>query len=393
MTTPSIDSLESIFMKIRTKAINARTSLDGVNEKLLALELVDKEIVEVIKTVSNVITKLDDDTEANIALEKRIKVTKDTATQLLVANLQLALDSSEEFGRPALAAPLIEACQDKSIIEMSFNRAGWDSTVEVTINLDVSAGTLDEWGAAVSSVRENHGWGIDKNGNPIDPLKSSAIWRGRIFNSNEMWESTILERLSMVDSPAPYWRLLNYGSMQTLPSDKGGIGYPKQTPTMFVENTIKQITEEFKKFLSDARADLIVYRSRLITLYQELFNYRDSNTDDMVALSRALRNSIRQEFDMEIQPAAETNLVDFDEIYNKILDKRELIIEKMAVGLGKPYLAKNIKFAAAVIDMLEFNGKVITYKVTKDKRLEVTEKGQSRERVSVNRMQKLFQGL
>lgn len=201
------------------------------------------------------------------------------ATEVLLSNAIKACKRSKEYDLPIFIGGLTTAIRRGESITVT-HLGGYN--VQIDINLDRTAGTLEQWAMGILAYRQilmERKSGRAKFFTP-EP-RASQMWyeklyavarlgrtvTRRVFNRKtkryeerdvtayykQEYFNTIQGRLSESGALAPWWRLLEYGNMNVrLASDKGGTPGPEVKPTHFVSRTIRQLTNEFKLLMSDA---------------------------------------------------------------------------------------------------------------------------------------------
>ena len=207
--------------------------------------------------------------------------------QILANNISHAVATNPEFAKGMLLSPLIGAARSSRNFTFMVNRSRWGSTVDIIIDMDSTAGSLDEYASGVKKVREQleaeaamakamrpRHWKQSKP-KPRDPIKASKYWKERVYlNVNQMWyNSTMEQRIEESGKLAPYWKLLDRGSI-SMQSDWGGIPYPQGTSSDFTGKTISDIKREFKYGMSSAEDRFRHFSSIVMDMYKEIDNAR-----------------------------------------------------------------------------------------------------------------------
>jgi hypothetical protein len=214
------------------------------------------------------------------------KIAKDT---LFNAAL-VALRTNKEFDDPLYRVPLFESIESDDTYLVRITGAGFNSKVSVDINLDKSAGRLNMWADAIKSVRKSLGIKIPRKDskNYYKSAKSAShAWARHYTNKDDIYTSTIESRLEISAKPAPFWSILNFGTV-ALASDRGGFPTPKNKATNFVDKAEKDVALAIRGLFDTAR---------------ENFNqsFADYNTYLDEALSRQERlDSLRNEIKLEL---------------------------------------------------------------------------------------------
>lgn len=197
------------------------------------------------------------------------------SNRVLVESLELALTLNKEFNDPFFKDGLLLACNDPKSIQLFYSR---DGNVQVFINLDETAGTINDYAGAVKAVRKAIAETPNKNGRPKAPMTSGAVashfWAEKFYGparegksvSRRKWSTkrkryythdvtaeqvakywnTMKARMALFGKPAPYWEIIDKGSM-IMSGDKGGEAYPANPPTHFVENAQNRIKQLFER--------------------------------------------------------------------------------------------------------------------------------------------------
>ena len=196
----------------------------------------DIEIIGSVETKSLLITEIFDVTVANIP-------------NVMIEQLELAILVNQEFAIPILYEPLVETASKPDILKPTIIGNGWGSNILLEDNWNELAGDLSDWTAAIDSVRSSNNW--SQYSERPDPDKASRFWKNVVFPST-MFESTTSERLSSAGSAAPYWYILNYGTV-SMGSDWGGSPFPTNKATNFVEKATDLLEKKFRLMVNESR--------------------------------------------------------------------------------------------------------------------------------------------
>lgn len=205
----------------------------------------------------------------------------------LYNNAQIAFKINSEFDIPEYVSRLNQAIFNPQTYEITKQSA---ESISIKINLDKTAGTLDDYARAVSSVRKQlESSKGNKKPKKKNPTWASHAWKEKFFGPAregksipdrvvtridrktgkkitrikstpdpskyiEKYWKTINARISNFSTLAPFWRLLDQGTIK-LKSDIGGTAYPINQRTNFVAKTISAGYTEFGKQLSKLRVD------------------------------------------------------------------------------------------------------------------------------------------
>lgn len=165
-----------------------------------------------------------------------------------------AVEINKEFNIPQYKSRLIQAIRDPDTIKLYPQR---NNNIRIYINLENTAGNLDDYANAVTMFREVLEEEKDHPSKVYNPAWASHAWEEKIYRpdregapvadnpdySGKYWR-TINERMEFFDTLAPFWEIIDQGTTP-LDSDKGGIAYPKNAPTRFVEKARERIRKEF----------------------------------------------------------------------------------------------------------------------------------------------------
>lgn len=193
---------------------------------------------------------------------------KDDVLGILWKFAENALTASEEFDLPIFRNRLESAIFNPKTIELLLV----GERLEVFVNLDQTAGTLDDYANAIKATREiirqkNKGryikdpqvasqiwkekfYGSAREGRNITPLTTNRKNRTSIYRQQYRW--TINMRVAHFQSLAPFWRILDHGTV-FLGSSWGGTEYPAIKPTNFVGKAVAEIRKQFTEYVKTAK--------------------------------------------------------------------------------------------------------------------------------------------
>ena len=235
------DKLKEMIQEVRA-SLNTNQTVMDINR--IISDLNEEARLTIIKqdAVKNLDPKL-------LASEEAFQRTWLKANTILRKNAVQAAMSTDEYNDEFFISRLEEATSDEACI--SYNVTG--DSINVIIDLNVTAGSLEDYIDAVEAWRSEHYgdkarpspdlasrmwaekiYGVDREG------KSVLRWNKKHTKSHDVtanfegkyWQ-TMEERLEMSGKIAPFWQLLNDGNTG------GGEGtpYPAQEPTYFVEKS------------------------------------------------------------------------------------------------------------------------------------------------------------
>lgn len=169
---------------------------------------------------------------------------------ILVEEISKAAELTIEYSQPILMEPLVKAAQDPENILAEVDSTGGLPILNINIDMDKSAGSLENWAGAVKSYRETLK-ASNKGKKQIEsPIRDSNYWMNIVYNGKleDLYEKTIHGRmLAMSGGLAPYWKILDVGNSAGIPlsSNRGGYAYPTHGPTRFTERAIKRMQTLF----------------------------------------------------------------------------------------------------------------------------------------------------
>ena len=229
-------------------------------------------------------------------------------------NAVTAAKEGKEFDIPQFTDRLVAAIQNPNSIEI---RRSGEGTIRIYINLNKTAGDLEDYANAILAVREildeeraerknrvyhkspawaSHVWeeklykpareGASVPPKKVKQLSRSGHWKkGRggkpakftrdktsIYIA-QYWR-TIEMRIRHFEGLAPFWQIIDQG-LTSLNSDWGGTSYPVHPRTNFVDKTKKQIKSEFDLRYREQKVRLDKLRTSLNNINAAL-NYLDS---------------------------------------------------------------------------------------------------------------------
>ena len=226
---------------------------------------------------------------------------------ILFLKASQAAAESIEYDHPIYRTGLAEACFSEKVLKVF--REG--TTLNIVIDMDTAAGTLEEYAMAVDSARgyrpttgrkrrkeageeEPRGsqeeteaagydlssrfwykiylaWlgervyefetvpemGFDEEGNEVISFRRTEVDVTDKYLGK--YEQILNERRAYFENPAPWWKLLDKGNIKTDFPSKGGRAFPRVKATNFVEEAEKEIrrilTEKFKTKYDEVKED------------------------------------------------------------------------------------------------------------------------------------------
>lgn len=378
LTKKSADKLDVIKQRKLTR------------EHIGHLEFVAENLKEQIENFTYSIQRIKDRKgDLFYRIENKI-MAEGSALKILTRNLRIAVNINIEFKHRFFIKGLQEACRNPKTIILS--RAARDSDVIVKINLDETAGSIHNWTDAVQSVRGmlGNGEGVKSSG-PGDYDELAAIkshfWAEKFYGParegkkvskrkynrktkkyeqvditarqvKKYW-ATMKARLEASGKPAPYWEIIDKGNSIMQGS---GTPYPIAQPTDFTGKTIMEVRR--------------LYRQIHLKNSQML----NEQIDSLVRSKRSVENELKGV------------LVELKE-YKKLLSRQmeeggrvtpEVMLYSRVIGsaerTGKKFSREKLETALRIVRDQGLGG----LSLTAEGRLELTEPGQPRFRVSIN---------
>ena len=200
-----------------------------------------------------------------------LETTKIKATQILKKHALRAIEDTKEFDIAIFGNRLMAAVDDPRTIKLNIV----DNTLLVEIDLNQTAGPLQDYANAITKTREELQIGPNKKNGTMSPELASHMWKEKYYGSARegkmipvrkqkenskrkrqasdrteyyrvSYWATIYARIANFSTLAPFWQIINDGTTP-LDSDWGGTAYPNISPTRFVEKAIAEIKRNFKQ--------------------------------------------------------------------------------------------------------------------------------------------------
>jgi hypothetical protein len=236
-----------------------------------AVEFLTKEVIKLEKDRETVINQLD-------KLDTKIDTTsiKTIGTNILLEEASKAVELTREFNHRLFTSRLYRAIRDRRTLTITFT----ENVIKVKVDLDLTAGDLDDYASAVIATR------VSRNIGRSDPYVASVMWQEKYYGAaregtpikkmsskrklevksyTDKYWATIRERISNFTSLAPFWRIID-GGTTSLRSDRGGYAYPFSPPTHFVDKAIQRIKEYYYSTIKENTLSM----SKYITLLDQI---------------------------------------------------------------------------------------------------------------------------
>ncbi len=361
----------------------------GFEETAKYLVTKRKSIIELKEEIKSLLKELDEfsvagNEDSQTEIIKQLK-------ELMKKNALIAIAETKEFDLPEFRAGLLKAIDDDNSYRLSATKAG---QIVIAVDFDLTAGTLADYGHAITETRRDLEIGRSKSkGERLDPELASTMWMEKYYKPAREGEdipqpkektrtskrkvrkdkkqkreynrqqyidkyyATITTRIRNFSGFAPYWRILNYGNAGLkLSSNWDGTAYPLFEPTRFVENTVAEVQK------------LVVKN----TTGQDVKSYKEILNDELDKLGRALKLVDEKTEKLD-------NLSDIEETHNK----KEFTITEVRKALSGQFGGVDL---SRILDLIN---KLQEGTINPERRVELTRSG-SKERVRI-RVKRLYQ--
>lgn len=210
----------------------------------------------------------------DIANAEAYRYTKKKANTFLISAIQKALTINEEFNTPIFSEPLLDVAKNPNIIQLKLK----DNSIIPTILMDEFAGNIEEWMTAIAltriKIQEAHEEETGRSYRPMPPDIASYIFGEKYYGSARQGKKIITNRkakgrskqkgtdlsdqyamkywrtmqwrIEELESPAPWWYILEYG-YSSFENDRGGYPNPTFPPTRFIEDAQSRIKNSFSQ--------------------------------------------------------------------------------------------------------------------------------------------------
>lgn len=239
--------------------------------------------------------------ELAISLMEQVRV---DAPSVLVNYIEIAVDASREFDHPAYKEALFSVARDEGIYLIRKRGSGWNTTLEVQIVFERTAGTIYDYGRGVSAYRETVLKTRIADDSSNRGLRATNWWLTKVYTTG-LQAKTIHGRISASGRRAPFWQLLNSGGT-SLSSDRpdGSFNPIDQPATNFINNTERSLVSQFQSAFTSERV-------RWEREEKELAKYIKETTEEMNRISNKI-------IELELEGKANKNIFGF---FNKITKK------------------------------------------------------------------------
>lgn len=250
-----IDTLNSILETTKLTA-------DVIREAKKALEIGDK----AIKDGQKLFRELSGAKEVDLSIKDALVYVREEAPRVFTDEVETAISKSDEFAYYAFLDPLFQIANDDALYSFLITGKGWGTRITAVLEMDLVAGTINDYAQAVEDTRDSLGVGSG------DPEKASKLWRKIYSNRGGLgtYGRTISMRLSSSGERAPFWSLLDKGSVVAMTSNRGGTAYPRSPATRFVDKAEKALERIFTEAMQFMFGENVNKRELLDRQIQEL---------------------------------------------------------------------------------------------------------------------------
>lgn len=241
----------------------------------------------------------------------------DNAVDILQGSILEAIRENYEYDWPMYRRALYLAAADKDAYSVyNLGGTGWNTRLSFTINLDKTAGRLEAWATGVKLARKSFGTKVPRRGSKkreLSALSASRAWAGifghRSTSTKAKYAETIKRRLSYSGRVAPFWQLLDKGTIP-MPSDRGGYATPKGEPTHFIQNA-QEVMERYTKNVLNG------YKKQYDELINDYYLYEEeadaalANMDSLInkiKLDLKVVEKVKQEYQKDAKYIDDTKL-------------------------------------------------------------------------------------
>lgn len=211
----------------------------------------------------------------------------DLMPSILRSEIDKATEVNTEFERSLYKASLYAAAGDKDIYKLIKTGEGWSSNLTVQIVMEEGAGDIQDWSKGILMFRADLKTKI-KKGNSKAGQRATYWWLNNVWGSG-LEVKTIAKRLEYSNRVAPFWRLLNSGSVPMLSDRPDGSFNPiPARPTNFIGEAEYRIRLYFTALFYPEKAQWMQEISALQEEQRYIENAIESYERDLARLSTEL---------------------------------------------------------------------------------------------------------
>lgn len=215
----------------------------------------------------------------------------------LVRAIDNAASENLEFGLDAYSSALYSVAEDSTIYKFFINGSGWATNLDLQIIFESTAGDLNDWAKAINDYRITvlKSKGLDSE---LAGEKATEFWLNKVYGTS-LENKTVKGRLALAHGKAPFWRILNNGSVGLASDRPGGYNPIPAKPTDFVGDAERAIEDSFRQLLNKEYQAWFEEEKQLKEVIAEYEEKRDQYSLEVKQLrtEARLNESIYRSFD------------------------------------------------------------------------------------------------
>jgi len=206
----------------------------------------------------------------------------------LIQAIDSAIETNIEFSDRTYKIHLYAVANNKDIYKYLVTGAGWGTNLDLQIVYEEVAGDLDDWAEGISNYREavlkTKGLDDDTKGE-----KATDWWYDNVYGF-DLEGKTISGRLSVTPhGKAPFWRILNSGSVELASDRPGGYNPVPASPTDFIGTAERTIEKDFLKFMREAQEKRFQESKEIQEIVDEHQAKRDEYSSEVEKIKTDMR--------------------------------------------------------------------------------------------------------
>lgn len=234
-------------------------------------------------------TKLNSQFYPNKLAKEALNIVKQEASSILMQQIDTATEGSVEFSNPIYKTMLYKVAADNSIYKMITSGSGWETKLSPQIVFEEEAGDIADYSRGITIYRTVLRTLVGKQGTDRG-LKATNWWFSKIYGTTR-YDKTVEERVRLSSREAPFWRLLDAGSVG-LPSDRpdGSFNPIITQPTGFIDKAERAIKSRFTEIMLPETIKWAEEAKGLRQFIDDTVEERDRVSDEI----RNLRFDVRE---------------------------------------------------------------------------------------------------
>jgi hypothetical protein len=268
---------------------------------------------------------------------KLLKELKENAKTILMKEIDDAIPASgDEFLTNAsfYKKYLFEVANKQDIYTFIVSGTGWETRVTPRIDFDTVAGTLNDYARGIIAVRNKKDVRTGEKDSGRG-LLATNWWFSNVYGTTR-YTSTVQRRISASSKTAPFWSLINHGSVG-MASDRGD-GSFNPLPTKganFIEPAQDKLRKSFNNVFNSEKEKWISEAKLLAKEIKETESVRDELSNYARNLSTDFRKN-KQLFDSlspKIRKYVDKNrLAEAERLYRAGEEFERIIISRSDAG-------------------------------------------------------------